>query len=264
MKTTQLSAETLKKVLTYSKAAAGLLIIGERVNAQIVYTDVDPDVTISDFEYYPIDFDEADDYELRLYASYYNGLAYVGFTNFQNSFQFVGWTYYSLYARPLAANVLINDTKTFWDNENKWWGFADFYYATGDKYMGCRFKISDAWHYGWVRLDVGVHGITIKDYAYHATANAGIETGQTSTGLEPDNELEGMDIWPTPAKDVIHLSYLKAISKVDIYDLSGACVMSKVFENGQPELNVSDLKEGMYILKIHTPDGLSVHRIVKE
>ncbi len=265
MKTQQLSAETLKKVLSYSKAAAGLLVIGERVNAQIVYTNVDPDVTILDNEYYPIDFDGANDYEFRLFASYYSGWTYVGLTNFQNSFQFAAWASYVYYARPLAANYLIDNTRTFQNIQNKWAGLWDFYhyYGSTDRYLGCRFKISSSWHYGWVRLNVGSFGITIKDYAYNTTANQGIQTGQT-TGLEPDNELEGLDIWPTPAKDVIYLSYLKAINKVDVYDLSGACVMSKIFENGQPELDVSALKNGMYIVKVYTPDGLSVHKIVKE
>jgi len=51
--------------------------------------------------------------------------------------------------------------------------------------MGLRIKISNSWHYGWIRFTVfsNSSGFIIKDYAYESTPNLGIIAGNTTSSI---------------------------------------------------------------------------------
>lgn len=63
--------------------------------------------------------------------------------------------------------------------------------ATG-LYLGVKFNIDGAVHYGWVRLTVGVAeklGAIVTGYAYETTANQPIRAGQTTGNLNESSEI---------------------------------------------------------------------------
>ena len=78
------------------------------------------------------------------------------------------------------------------------------------------------------------------------------------------NEIEGLKVYPNPAKDYITIESSKAkISSVDLYNVLGAKVLSsKSLTNDR--LNVSGVSKGIYMLKVNAEGASSTRKIVIE
>lgn len=71
-----------------------------------------------------------------------------------------------------------------------------------------------------------------------------------------------LTIHPNPFNDVIYISETKDIKSVMIYDLAGRVV--KLVNDASKEIQVGDLKEGMYLVKVNFKDGSqSVTKAIK-
>lgn len=76
-------------------------------------------------------------------------------------------------------------------------------------------------------------------------------------------------IYPNPASDHLTLSNLSKmgiINKVEILNMNGQNVYEQAInqEKSEVELNVSQLSQGVYILKVDTENGQEVQKFVKE
>jgi hypothetical protein len=79
----------------------------------------------------------------------------------------------------------------------KWLGaWANGGKGITNKYLGLKFKIGDAFHYGWARVSVTIeangYSATITGYAYETTPGAAIRAGYTSSS-EEISELQSKD-----------------------------------------------------------------------
>jgi hypothetical protein len=55
------------------------------------------------------------------------------------------------------------------------------------------------------------------------------------------------------------------MTAVGIYNITGQLLLSHSFDNEQEtQINVSDLKAGSYIIRIHTASGVDALRFVKQ
>ena len=86
-----------------------------------------------------------------------------------------------------------------------------------------------------------------------------ITSGPLAVATVDDSKLS---IFPNPVKDVMNISYDKAINQIDVYDVNGKLV--KTYTTVDNTINVSDLSDGIYMLNIKTEEGLVVRKIVKE
>jgi len=196
MKTKQLEEKDLLtgKLLSYSAAAGALLAIGSNAEAQVKYTDVDPDsiVVAPELGYaglFEIDFNGDDSIDVTIVAGngdwWYtppgtsgslwksiralpgNGAEIHIYTSY-----LWGTTYF--FANRFDAEMLIGPDL----GEFEYWSGGTFSltigghgtYETGkgpytsgawidgepDKYLGVRFTLDDSvsYHYGWIRMDV--------------------------------------------------------------------------------------------------------------
>jgi len=64
---------------------------------------------------------------------------------------------------------------------------------------------------------------------------------------------QGFDIYPIPAKEVIHLSNLIGCKNISIYDIQGRFIKDIAYSNS--DINISDLSTGIYLIKIHNWEG---------
>jgi hypothetical protein len=69
-------------------------------------------------------------------------------------------------------------------------------------------------------------------------------------------------IFPNPVKDDIFIKSGLTFEKVEIYTLTGTLLKQESNFNGK--ISVSELLQGIYLLKIYTAKGIAVSRIVKE
>lgn len=77
-----------------------------------------------------------------------------------------------------------------------------------------------------------------------------------------DIENEDFVIYPNPASDRLFIQSAKTINRVEIYNLQA--VLIDVIEHNTNEISVSNLKPGMYILRLTTETGISVYRFIKQ
>ncbi len=90
-------------------------------------------------------------------------------------------------------------------------------------------------------------------------ATAGIQVVVTTTGIE-DAKLAELSLYPNPTTDRVIIRYDK-VNYVTVYDMAGQKVAQF---NDQSELNLSTLSAGVYTLRIETPDGVAVRKVVKQ
>jgi len=263
MKKTNLLYTILAIVFTYN------------VNAQIVYTDINPDVTTtlgaggvsSVYTVVSIDFnsDGTEEYNFRwddygtgwfMHMTYANG----------NVFNLKGTAtnpYGGRYIDPMNLGDAINSSSN--------WGTSipepfigdnsdPNFKGLGDKYVGVKFLLNGDTYYGWVLVSFDNNKtLTVKSYAYETTPNTPINAGDTGSTTEIDDmrNSEYFTIYPNPAKNTISIDTKSEqnISKIEIVDLLGKKVKEiKVSNSGCQIINISELNKGVYLISIFEND----------
>lgn len=201
------------KLLSYSGAATAFLFAGaQATNAQVVYSDIDPDIFMSgDADDFYLDANADGEYELRFehmadvaspFFGCYGGVApNYAYCLVSHVYDYTfGWTF----GLPLEAGDPVPDgfnasPVAF----NVQYIGAGFEYGIGpwvdgaDHYFGFVFETpaGDGPFYGWVRLQGNDCGYTIKDFAYAPdgiTAGMGvpepcdIPAGLAATGVDAE------------------------------------------------------------------------------
>ncbi|MEY4803938.1 MAG: hypothetical protein RL331_451 [Bacteroidota bacterium] len=95
-----------------------------------------------------------------------------------------------------------------------------------------------------------------EDYSINITSGAGIN----------DNPLEGVQIYPNPANDVlfVDLKDLEEVSSIAILDMNGKQIQSlQKIENGLNTFQIAELKAGMYQVRMTQNGYQYTQRIIK-
>lgn len=91
-------------------------------------------------------------------------------------------------------------------------------------------------------------------------ANSVFVTGET-VGISNVNNVN-LEIYPNPVKDILQIENNKLqINKVEIIDLTGKVIYQ--FNNMKNQINVSDLSQGIYFVKLETDKGIVTKKFVK-
>ncbi|MDR2854054.1 MAG: T9SS type A sorting domain-containing protein, partial [Prevotellaceae bacterium] len=99
--------------------------------------------------------------------------------------------------------------------------------------------------------------IAFDDFRSHyseeiCAAATSVETWRTAS----------LQIYPNPAKNELFIQSDSPVNKVEIYNLSGVCVLKE--SNFVGSINISNFAAGVYFAKIYTAAGETVQKIVKE
>ena len=78
------------------------------------------------------------------------------------------------------------------------------------------------------------------------------------------NLFESLKIYPNPVKDYLSLSSIEAIEKVEIFDLIGKQVGSYAINSDVANINLTNLKTGIYIVKLIIGTEIKTVKIVKQ
>jgi len=83
----------------------------------------------------------------------------------------------------------------------------------------------------------------------------------TSVG---ENAQQVLNIYPNPVNDKLFIEAGDAISLVEIYNLTGAMVLSQECNSEKVEVEVSELQSGIYFIKMTTGNGVETRSFVKK
>ncbi len=124
--------------------------------------------------------------------------------------------------------------------------------GAGDKYMGIRFKLNNTTHYGWVRLSVSQKSdtVTIKDFAYNATANTPILAGDTGIAVGIREGIFGKNDLYARANQIRVVGQLPAHTILKLRDLQGKVIFTKELNPNEENINIQNLSNGIFIAEL--------------
>ena len=78
-----------------------------------------------------------------------------------------------------------------------------------------------------------------------------------------ENDAVAVSIHPVPVVDVLTIEAEEVIDLVELFDLSGKLVVTKTLDAKSAEVNISELKEGTYVMLLHTSKGVATRKVIK-
>lgn len=278
------------RISMYAASAAAFLT-AHTTQADVIYTDVDPDVTI-DVAGTGIELDLNNNGEVDFtffftstnffYFTYWGGInAYVVnaiFASPKNANAIAalpggGGAYAYPYAissgieiGPYAGNFLQNEYQTlvyqFYAIISSFIYYpiitaGEWIFGQADKFVGLQLQDGDSTYYGWMRLTVDPtnRAFTIKDLAYENTSDTPIETFITPTAIISE-DIPAVKIYA--AGNTVHVilsSSTVSSCTISIYNLAGQLIYSERSAEQHTEIAAGNIPTGNYIVHCTTEAG---------
>lgn len=252
----------MKKTCTLLLAI--LLSVSSRALAQIVFTDIVPDTTISTW----------DNYSFGLHPSS-SGSVYIWFHPFSpNDVMINAIGNYEVlmdasgtYPAMLSAGDDI-DPSGIWEQPayyilNKGGSQGNWMAGGIDKYLGLRCKMGTHWHYGWVKMTVDNTPslFTVMEKAYNAVADEAVKAGQKSSTNIPSTPAEQAFNIAMEQKQVsIKCPYAPKGYHVSVYDISGRTIL-QMDRVQDPVMDFSAYPGGTYYIRIGTTNSWNTFKV---
>ncbi len=117
-------------------------------------------------------------------------------------------------------------------------------------------------YYIQVWVDAGSSGILPQnDNAFVGDFTIEI-TEETMANADFDNGLD-FSFYPNPAKDRIFINAPEGIQNIQILDINGRVVLSdKAFNSTEKQIDVSQLSQGTYLLKVYSENATSTQKLI--
>ena len=84
-------------------------------------------------------------------------------------------------------------------------------------------------------------------------------TAGATTGIEDINATA--NVYPNPAQDVVNVNAASQISNIELFNIAGQKVSTFNVNNTTTQIDVTELANGIYFLKINTEDGMITKKI---
>ncbi len=270
------------KLANYS-AMAGAVLVSGAVDAQISYTDVNPDAVVNGTNSpYNLDFNNDANPDVAFAVQAINTAGTYSYMGIPFTFTLQG----NNAAVQAGSNALIvgsitGSSSTFAPtmliNQDQisaaqqfgsagtlgFAGFADIpalgysnypisqgmWLGATDKFLGVSFTNGADLHYGWVRLDVAADAttITIKDYAFNAQPNGSIFAGQM-VGLDGIAAEQKVTIKPQLDQATINVTPDLIGGEIAMIDMSGRDAKVVSISDVNTVVSFDNLETGVYML----------------
>jgi hypothetical protein len=275
--------ELQQRLSKYSAAAAAVTIGATGANAQIVYTDVDPDFMHPGDEIgFGLDMDNDGNFDFIIAS------ADTTITNSNGTFR-VRNTVVAGYGTQAANNAIAGETPSGYnyalalnmndmiDNTLNWIAttntmaynvnsanpYAENWNGVTDKYLALRFNSNGNDYYGWARMDVQAEADvwTLKDYAYQAGQTA-IEAGATTAIEEGTMDQLVHFINQADNSVMIRLNETVTGANVTVVSASGQVVQSGAAEGTEFVVEMNGLSGGIYMINVTSEQGTITKKMI--
>jgi len=273
--------KNLQSRISKYTAVAGAVVSAAGAQAQVVYTDVNPDYSHdapqnNGFAVYPLDLnnDQTIDFVIAsrdtvttatvrytLAAPYGAGNAVAG----ENP---AGYDY----ALALDINSMVDSTlnwiaatNTMAYNVDSANPYNENWNGVTDKYLGLKFVVGANTHYGWARLDSYAIGdsIVLKDYAFEATPNVGIMTGNMGASLT-ETQVENLVKFINKSNNSVQVVLNGNLTNgvVSVVSSTGQVVSSDVITEKTFSVDMNNLSSGIYMVNVTFNEGATSKKII--
>lgn len=275
------------KLKKYSAAAAAVAAAAPAIG-QVVYTDLVPDIGLTTGAQYNMDLNA--DSVIDFYFSHFmqTGTYYGGLINYSinaggmlpaSGNGFVGATStIGTMVSGLYAGVPIGSSLSFLSGYGLLGGYAvvSGIYSTSlpvgdfnpvERFAALRFDIGGNTHYGWARCEVFPDGsqTIIKDYAYNATPNTPINSGDSGMGTASIEDGDISDLVKViQSRDGLMINIAPELGnvKLRVMDMTGALVLETGLNAGMntPSFEGS---AGIYFVSVTSDQGVFSQKIYR-
>jgi hypothetical protein len=83
-------------------------------------------------------------------------------------------------------------------------------------------------------------------------------------GINTETFNNNVQIYPTPAKQLLTISSTITIASAEILNISGQCLWKGVLTTGDTILDIAAWPAGMYIITLRTDEGIITKKLLKE
>lgn len=132
--------------------------------------------------------------------------------------------------------------------------------------------------------DADYHILTVTDNGTDVTANVGNNayilnnivanhviyvtcesntTDPDTTGVHEYNSI-AINLFPSPTNSLLNVQTDNVIENIEIFDMNGRIVLRKETNSNNVQLNVTDIKSGIYFIKVISNGQISTGKFVKE
>ncbi|NQY68322.1 MAG: hypothetical protein HRT72_11465, partial [Flavobacteriales bacterium] len=222
------------KIAAYSTVGTSIFFSSDS-NAEWIYTDVNPDITISiDGGFYDLDLDTngVNDIKVEL-VSWSNPPKQLGRVKIDAGSNGVFGSTGNPFNYPLvmSAGDSVTSYINFLSGDANVLGFMYTYSCPGyicsfkgnfldvsNKYIGLKFKIGSDWHYGWLGIDVpaDAQSFTIRDFSYNSIMDMPLIAGDQTTGVE--EHLPTINLYAFNSTIYINLDGSTSNSSMQVYN----------------------------------------------
>ncbi len=277
----ELNRSLANKWLGYTGMAAAFLAVAKDAEAQVIYTDVNPDSVLVDAEF-GIDFDNDSVVDLTLDQEHFavsSTVVHFVSVALPTGNQLIGSGFSGyVYPAALASGAAIDPGNVNFHSYNA--GVLGEGYPNGNygnwpgktAFLGCRFVAADGQsHYGWVKLAVsGNAGIcTVMGFGYESQPNVAIAAGDMGPASIAENGSSDLKvaIAPNPVLDNVSISIDasgEGPSTVTLLNSLGEVLQKDTpILGGHCMINMSNFEPGVYFLRIHKGDRVITRTLTK-
>jgi hypothetical protein len=267
-----------KKLVRYSSAAGALVAAAGTTNAQVIYTDVDPDYTHASGTIQiglDMDGDGTDEFAIGAIDTLSAGTQYgiLSVLPVDASLSAIGGEAPSGYNYALALDLgMMVDASVNWvaaTNTMSYqvdgaYPYGENWNGVSDKYLALRFTNSGNTHYGWARLDGGGATFTLKDHAFDATPDAGIETGDMgNVGVEEAN-IESLIHFVNQPNNSVKIVINGELSngEITVVSAAGAIISTQQVNDNVAFVDMDGLAAGLYMINVKSTEGSITKKMV--
>jgi hypothetical protein len=277
-------------------AVAGAIVAQGNINAQVVVTDLNPDVIVDSLSApYSLDFNNDANPELNFFVQHINGSSSTQGVQFTYDGAVAGLNItpgMNLIGAPGTGSSSSSFQLTALNNGDPIASAANFgtsannilgldmivdaglfgqipiqqgnFLNQSNKYLGGKLTAGANTFYGWVELSVNSNAsqITIHKYAYQSTPNTSILAGEGgNSGLEQVALENKVTIIGTPENVKINVTPDLIGATVSIVSMSGQSLKSDVLTDVNNTISFDGISTGIYQVVVSTSTEKTTERV---
>jgi hypothetical protein len=289
-------SSTNKTRLKQYTAVAGAIVAQGNINAQVVVTDLNPDVIVDSLSApYSLDFNNDANPELNFFVQHINGSSSTQGVQFTYDGAVAGLNItpgMNLIGTPGTGSSSSSFQLTALNNGDPIASAANFgtsannilgldiivdagilgqipiqqgnFLNQSNKYLGGKLTAGANTFYGWVELSVNSNAsqITIHKYAYQSTPNTSILAGEGgNSGLEQVALENKVTIIGTPENVKINVTPDLIGAAVSIVSMSGQSLKSDVLTDVNNTISFDGISTGIYQVVVSTSTEKTTERV---
>lgn len=169
---------------------------------------------------------------------------------------------------------LTNPQLTFYYANVNWVGDIDelrIFYKTSDSgtwtQIGSDYTAEQT---SWTPVTLSLPNPSSTYYiAFEATSNwaRGLNLDDVTVDGTLSNDsftASALKVYPNPVKDILNISYQDTVKTIEVYNLIGQLVASKSINNNEGSIDLSELSQGSYMVKVQFENAVKSLKIIKQ